>query len=173
MFLNGLRVKSIYRKVYKATQATTRKPLKHKIKTIAIIQNSDCKFSKLDVKDLAKIFGIQEENIAFMTLKDISFKNDNNESNEYYENQIGWNATLKTKVLRKFCKEPYDLLINYYNKDLYPLVALTVLSQAKFKIGLSEDFTGLNDLTVKIALGDTRRLIQEISKYMRILNLIA
>lgn len=173
MFLNGLRVKSIYRKIKKETRARSYAPLTAKVRTVAIIQHYEKPFAKASLEHLAKVLEIEEKHIAFMTLHKVIHPKDKKNPAIFSEEQIGWRGVLKSRVLKDFCDEPYDVLISYYDKDILPLAALTTFSRGKFKIGLTEDFVALNDLIVKAPLEDEKLLIQELKKYMRILNIIS
>ena len=172
MFLNGLRKKSISRRIKKELKERSYRPLTTKVKTVAILQSEDASFSPASVKLLATALGLPTKEVTLMTLVKTVGEKNQLETNIFSEKQIGWNGTLKSAGLRDFSTNKYDVLINYYDTDALPLIAVSTFSNAQFKVGLTEDLIAINDLVVAVAIGDEKVFIQELKKYMHILNII-
>lgn len=173
MFLNSLRSKTIYRKIRKESESRSFMPLSTQIKSIAILQTDEMQFTKAGLQQLAQIFKIKESAIRKMSLiKSTERKQEENPST-FSEKQIGWNGVIKSDHIKEFIRTPFDILINYYDKDILPLVALTTFSKAHMKIGFSEDLMVMNDLVISVSVKNEKLLLEEVEKYMRILNRIS
>ncbi|MFL9843905.1 DUF6913 domain-containing protein [Flavobacterium rhizosphaerae] len=69
-----------------------------------------------------------------------------------------------------FIKQPFDLLISYYNNGELPLVAASVQSEAGFKVGLSGADIRINSLIIDSVAGNYDEFITELFKYLNTLN---
>ena len=66
-----------------------------------------------------------------------------------------------------------NLLISFYSKEKLPLVKVTLLSRAKFKVGFSDMETDVgNHLVIKSDVKNYKEFISELFKYLKILNKI-
>lgn len=173
MFLNSLRSKTIYRKIRKESESRSFTPLSTQIKSIAILQTDEMQFTKAGLQQLAQIFKIKESAIRKMSLIKSTEEKQEENSSTFSEKQIGWNGVIKSDHIKEFTRTPFDILINYYDKDILPLVALTTFSKAHMKIGFSEDLMVMNDLVISVSLNNEKLLLEEVEKYMRILNRIS
>lgn len=172
MFLNGLRAKSIYRKINKELANASNKQLPKKIKTVAVLQKEGKTITPAQRKKLAALLSVHDKDIIEMTLVSEIDKKDAFETTLFTENQIGWNGKLKSTALKDFTARACDVLISYYDQEELPLVAISVFSQARFKVGLIEDLTSINDLVVTVAMTGNNVFIDEMTRYMKILKIV-
>lgn len=87
----------------------------------------------------------------------------------FSEEDLNWFYQPKSKRLKKFVSESFDLLINLSDSLNYPMKLVTAYSKAKFKIGrhISEELTPY-DFSVKMKHGDTTEsFIKEIEYYLK------
>ena len=85
---------------------------------------------------------------------------------------IGWNGNIKNTELKIFLNQDFDALISYYADDKLELRMLTALSKAKFKIGVLQTDSRLNDLIIKTDMSEFDVFKNEVFKYLTILNKI-
>ena len=71
-----------------------------------------------------------------------------------------------------FVNEPFDLLINYYDTDSLPLMLVTLKSKAKFKAGFSMVDMRLNHFMVNADATNHKQFMEELIRYLQILNKI-
>ena len=77
----------------------------------------------------------------------------------------------KTEVLN-FLDTPFDLLINYYDVNKYALLLLSIKSKANFKVGFDTVDKRVNHFIIKTLVDEYEMFIQELFKYLKILNKI-
>ena len=66
----------------------------------------------------------------------------------------------------------YDVLINFYIKDIPQLNLVAAASNAKFKVGFSDVDNRINDLVIGAGPNNIDLFISELNKYLKILNII-
>ncbi|WP_242131971.1 DUF6913 domain-containing protein [Aestuariivivens marinum] len=143
-----------------------------KVESLGVILNSD------EIDD----FELFRELAAYLhirpnKLKVIAFSPTKNEKPNFWElcfsaKDIGWNGTIKNTELQAFLDKSFDVLISYYVSDELELKLITGLSNAKFKIGILQTDTRLNDLIIKTHLDEFKVFKKEVFKYLTILNKI-
>ncbi len=144
----------------------------HKIKSLGIIIHID------EIDDFELFRGLSKElNILQNNLKVIAYSsNDKNKQNFwdtcFINKDFGWNGKIKNVELNTFLETEFDALISYYTQDEIELKLLTTLSQAKFKIGILQTDTRLNDLIIKTDLKEFNVFKKELIKYLTILKKI-
>ena len=98
-----------------------------------------------------------------------------NESDRFYnfyhfsEEDLNWFYQPKSKRLKTFVEEPFDLLINFSDSLNYPMRFVTAYSKARFKIGrhISGDMNPY-DFSIKMKAEDaTESFIKEVEYYIK------
>jgi len=142
------------------------------IKNLGIIIHID------EIDDFELFRGLAKElNVLQNNLKVIAYSsNEKNKHNSwdscFINKDFGWNGTIKNIELKAFLDTEFDALISYYAQDELELKLLTTLSQAKFKIGILQTDTRLNDLIIKTNLKEFSVFKTELIKYLTILKKI-
>lgn len=172
MFLNGLKEKSIIRKLKKKVANREYIPSGTPIRTLGILQEQGAPFEIKNRSVLAKALGITENDIEVFTFVGKLPKDQKEIEGMYAVKSIGWNATLKTAALKAFVAKDFDVLLSYYTEDHLPLRLVSGLSKAIFKVGLTNEEDGLHDLVITTAMGEEMILINELEKYLRILKIL-
>lgn len=85
---------------------------------------------------------------------------------------LKWNGELNGIVANEFLNKDFDLLISYYVQDNALLLATTFHSKASLKVGFAAIDERFNDLIIKCEPSDHAVFIQEVFKYLKILNKI-
>ncbi len=172
MFLNGLKTKSIIRKLKKAIASRSYTPSRKPIRRIGILQEGNVPFDVKKIKLLTTALGIKEKDVEVLSYIPKLSKDQKNDSDVYSESGIGWNATLKTIALKDFVARDFDILLSYYTEDRLPLQLISGLSRATFKVGLMKEEQSLHDLVITTAMGEESIFITELEKYLRILKIL-
>ena len=172
MFLNGLKAKSIIRKIEKATSERVYVPMGKKPVHVGLIQNQAYPFSVSKLQKLADTLDVRRDDITILNFVSALAKEDKGNPALLSLQQIGWNGVFKAKHLKEFSQMPFDILFNYYEKEELPLITVTALSKATFKVGISQTLEKMNDLTIHVKEGKEDLFISELEKYLKILKII-
>ncbi len=172
MFLNGLKVKSIVRKLKNETQNRRYAPSSTSIKSVGIIQDEACSFDSRKITQLAGVLGIKEKDIEIISYVHKISKDQKEVEGIFSESGIGWNATLKTSNLKTFASKKFDILLSYYTDDRLSLKVISGLSKATFKVGLNHKEEALHDLIISTEVGQEDVFTSELEKYLQILKII-
>lgn len=91
----------------------------------------------------------------------------------YFVNKdVNFNGTFSKEAIKHFVGFPFDVLISYYDNQNSNLEWLTVLSKAKFKVGLHAVHTPLNHFTINTFVENQDEFIAVFFEYLRILKKI-
>lgn len=142
------------------------------IKTVGIIFDESYFYEKEDlVKELVKN-GILEENIKVLVFKDKVKKKEVFDYPVFSYTDLTWNGRIEKKEVNDFVAETFDLLINYYDTEKSTLLLVSHLSKASFKVGFSVVDKRLNHFMIDTNAENYKVFIDELFKYLRILNKI-
>lgn len=172
MFLNGLKAKSILRKIDKVVSERDYKSNRSKPRTLAILQENKHPFNEGKVKMLLKMLDIKKDQVTVLEYVKNIRKDQKEIPSLYSEKQLGWKGVFKTRDLKEFQQKPFDILVSYYTSDQLALKAMTALSNATLKVGISPDLEEMNDLTIHVAQEQEAVFIKEFEKYLKILKVI-
>lgn len=172
MFLNGLKVKSIVRKLKNETQNRAYVPSSTSIKSVGIIQDEERSFDNKKIIRLAEVLGVKEKDIEVISYVHKISKDQKEVEGIFSESGIGWNATLKTSNLKTFTSKKFDILLSYYTEDRLSLKVISGLSKATFKVGLNHKEEALHDLIISTEVGKEDIITNELEKYLQILKII-
>lgn len=144
-----------------------RKPIHEKITTVGI----------LSIDSISTTHNLQElisETFEVRNTKIYSFRKYNKENESSYkhfsENDFDWKGNVLDTSLEAFLDTEFDLLITVFDqKNLY-LEYVTLLSKATFKVGYAELNQALFDLEIQSSISDIPSYLDEVKKYLQILN---
>jgi len=114
--------------------------------------------------------GIYSENIKFLVFKNKVKKNEVFDYKVFTYKNINWNATFDSQDVNDFVNDDFDLLISYYDTEKAPLLLVTNLSKAKFKVGFVSIDKRLNHFMIDTNAENYTVFIDELFKYLKILN---
>ena len=83
---------------------------------------------------------------------------------------MSWHATVDKKEVKDFIKEPFDLLINYYDTEKVVLLLVSHLSKASFKVGFATVDKRLNHFMIDTNAENYKVFMDELFKYLKILS---
>lgn len=116
--------------------------------------------------------GIDESNIKILVYKDKIKKNEVFDYPVFSHKDLSWRATIEIKEVKDFIKEPFDLLINYYDTEKVALLLVSHLSKASFKVGFATVDKRLNHFMINTNAENYKVFVEELFKYLKILNKI-
>lgn len=85
---------------------------------------------------------------------------------------LNWNGELNGVAATTFINKEFDLLVSYYDQERPTLLVATHFSKAHFKVGFPTSNKQLNDLTINTKTENYLVFIQELFRYLKILNKI-
>lgn len=93
------------------------------------------------------------------------------EINGFTRKQTTWSGIPKTTRAEDFIQQKFDLLIDLTRQNFFPLVYVTALSEATFKIGSSGFAVNYFDLNIEFReQPETSQLTEQILYYLRRIN---
>ena len=93
------------------------------------------------------------------------------EINGFTRKQTTWSGIPKTTRAEDFIQQKFDLLIDLTRQNFFPLVYVTALSEATFKIGSSGFAVNYFDLNIEFReQPETSELTEQILYYLRRIN---
>jgi hypothetical protein len=116
--------------------------------------------------------GYLKSQISVVIYKD---KIDKNQSSSFpiFENKdITWFANIKPEPILNFISQEFDLLINYYEEEKSPLLLVSNLSKATFKVGFLSIDKRINHFMIATTMEEQTLFIEELFRYLKILNKI-
>ena len=116
--------------------------------------------------------GIKPEDISILIYKKKENRNRNLPYLSFTKKDLNKVGEFKIGVLNDFVKAKFDLLISYYDVEKIPLLLVTHQSMANFKVGFSNVDKRLNHLMISTTVENYKTFIQELFKYLKILNKI-
>ena len=172
MFLNKIKdfwVKKIVKKSLSNLKHTVSN---NSIKSIGIIIDENY-FNKKEelIQELVKN-SIDKQQIQILVFRDLIKKKETFNYSAFSYKDLNWNATFDKNEINDFINSDFDLLISYYDVEKAPLLQITYLSKAKFKTGFESVDKRLNQFMIATQLEYYKVFIQELFKYLKILNKI-
>jgi len=142
------------------------------IKTIGIIVDESCFFEKENLLKLISDKGIKIENIEILVYKDKIKKKEVINYPSFSKNDVSCLATIENTSAKDFNAKKFDMLISYYDVNKTPLIIVTHLSLAKFKVGFALADKRLNHFMINTNVQNYKVFVDELFRYLKILNKI-
>ncbi len=143
-----------------------------KIKTVGIIFDESYFYEREALVQELILNGIEEKDIKFIVFKNKIKKNEVFDFPAFSFKDLTWIATISNPKVNDFVKEPFDLLINYYDTEKTALLLASHLSKANFKVGFSLIDNRLNHFMINTNAENYKVFMDELFKYLKILNKI-
>jgi len=140
------------------------------IKTVGIIFDESYFYEREALVQELIENGINETEIKVLVYKDKIKKNEVFDYPVFSHKDLSWHATVDKKEVKEFIKEPFDLLISYYDIEKVPLLLVTHLSKAEFKVGFAMVDKRLNHFMIDTNAENYKIFMEELFKYLKILN---
>ena len=142
------------------------------IKTVGIIFDESYFYEREALVKELILKGITENNISVLVYKDKIKKNEVFDYPVFSYKDLSWHGTVDKKEVKDFIKEPFDLLINYYDTEKAALLLVSHLSKASFKVGFASIDKKLHHFMINTNAENYKVFMDELFKYLKILNKI-
>ncbi len=172
MFLNYLKNFFTQKIVKKSIVNVNHIPLNKTIKTVGIIFDESYFYEKEALFAELVQNGIQDSDINFLVFKDIIKKKETFDYPTFCHKDLSWTATFDKSDVKEFIAQKFDLLINYYDTEKAALLLVSNQSKANFKVGFSSIDKKLNHFMIDTNAENYKVFIEELFKYLKILNKI-
>ncbi|MEY4963191.1 MAG: hypothetical protein RLZZ323_510 [Bacteroidota bacterium] len=116
--------------------------------------------------------GFVESNITVIVYSEAINKKENPSRYTFNSDVLNWNAEITDTVVSQFIQTEFDLLVSYYETEKAILLLITNNSKARFKVGFSSIDKRLHHLTITTRIKNHTIFVQELCKYLKILNKI-
>ena len=143
-----------------------------KIKTVGIVFDESYFYEREALVQELIVQGIEEKDIKVLVFKNNIKKNEAFDYPTFCNKDLSWTATFSKLEVLNFVNENFDLLINYYDVEKIPLLLLSNESKANFKVGFSNIDKRLNHFMINTNAENHTVFIDELFKYLKILNKI-
>ncbi len=77
-------------------------------------------------------------------------------------------GTLSSVSVEDFLSTEFDLLMNYYDKDIVPLVYVSAKARAKFKVGISSVTSNINHFSLEMKDFNPNQYVSHLVSYIKI-----
>lgn len=173
MFINIIKDFFLKRLLAKRISNVKNKSVTNTIKTVGILID-EAHFENIESLTGGLVRnGILPENIKTICYKDKTEKS-LVESNMliFTKKEIDWKGKTETQFVNNFVQEQFDMLISYYETGKSILMLTTNASAANFKVGFDSIDNRLNHLIIGVAAKRDDVFVEELFKYLKILNKI-
>ncbi|WP_293872026.1 hypothetical protein [Flavobacterium sp.] len=172
MFLNYIKNFSTNKIVKNSLSNVRHVPSDSVIKTVGIIFDESYFYEKEALVHALTENKIEEKDIKILVYKDKLKKNETFEYPVFSNKDLSWRGTIDKKEVKEFVKAPFDLLINYYDTEKVALLLVSHLSKASFKVGFATVDKRLNHFMINTNAENYKVFMDELFKYLKILNKI-
>lgn len=172
MFLKFIKNFAVKRVLNNYSGNVTAMDFEKNIQTIGIL------IDETSFKHKAELFqslinnGFLRENISVLAFKDQYKKDEDRPDLHFSYNDFSIAGSIESQQVKDFIATNFDLLINYYDENKSPLQLVTHLSHASFKVGFASVDFRHNHFLIDTQIENHQLFINEMIKYLRILNKI-
>ncbi len=143
-----------------------------KIEEVGILID-DTAFSQMENLVAALVQkGIEQKNIRVLVYKNSIGKKEFFDFPVFTDSDLSWTATFSKSEVKSFISKNFDLLINYYDSPKPALLVVSNQSKAIFKAGFANAEKIINHFMVDTPLENYTIFVDELFKYLKILNKI-
>jgi hypothetical protein len=170
MFLNIIKNFLLKNKVSKLLLNLPNNHTKALIKSVGVIFDGG---TTLEIENLVyELFkhGIEEDKIKVLIFKDKINKKEVHKFDVVSYQDINWSGDIVNPKAELFLNSQFDLLINYHDFESPPLVYLSYLSNANFKVGFNSRDKKINQFMINTNPNNYQLFLDELFKYLKILN---
>lgn len=169
MLLKGVKSKTIQKRIikkYEQNQAQNNK-YNSKIEKVLLLIEDGAKDTTPEL--IRKKFDWKENVVSTLIYVDLK-QSDLIEDNTFSVKDLNWFGKLKSASVKECLDQEFDVCINLVSNELGLLISLE--SNAKFRVGVDEQFANFYDLTIALESGDLNIFVDELKRYLEILNKI-
>jgi hypothetical protein len=172
MILKAFREKSNQKFINKLLSSKNVAFNNKKLESVGIIVDAT-EFSDTEAfKYFFNELGVQLPKIQIIVFVEDEKKTEKLWGNYFSKKDFGWNGAIKHAELKMFLDTEFDALVSFHKNDALELKMATAVSNANFKIGLSNVDDRLYDFILDVTTKDFEVFKKELKKYLTILKKI-
>lgn len=172
MFLSTIKFFLLKKSLKKQLSNVKQESLNCPIATVGLIVDDSIFFETSELKKEIILNKIASDTIKIIVYCD-ALKTKQVYSHPTFDSKVlNYRGEFNQKEINDFISDEFDLLISYYTVEKPFLLLLTHKSKAKFKVGFSTIDKRLNHLLINIAVENYKGFVQELFRYLKILNKI-
>ena len=172
MFLNYIKNFFTQKIVKKSLSNAKLESTAETIKSVGIVFDESYFYEKEALVNELVNNGIEKQCIQVVVFKNKIKKNEQFDYPVFSHKDLSWAATFSNSDVKDFMAVKFDLLINYYDTEKSPLLLVSNLSKAKFKVGFASIDKKLNHFMINTNAENYKVFVDELFKYLKILNKI-
>ncbi len=175
MFLKGLKDKFKYKSGLKYLKEELNSPPEFLerskgIKSVGVIVDLDS-FNRAEAfYDFVEEYHLRPNAVKIIGYKGYYDKNSPYATPVFSDKDLGWNGNIENSYALEFLSREYDLLVNYYTKDILMMQLMTIKTKARINVGFSEIDNSFNDLILEADFQDFDTFKRELKKYLLVMN---
>jgi hypothetical protein len=137
--------------------------------SVGILWENDQREAFVKVENELYLAGIKTSGLCYFPQRKAVIPE---EINGFSKKQTSWCFEIpKTKLAEDFIHQKFDILIDLTGQKSFPLVYITALSEAAFKIGYSSNSVNYFDLNIEFQVQpDADQLATQILYYLKRIN---
>ena len=175
MFLKGLKDKFKYKSGLKYLKEELNNPPEilersKGIKSVGVIVDLDAFERAESFYDFVEEYRLRPNAVKIIGYKGYYDKNSPYATPVFSDKDLGWNGNIENSYALEFLSREYDLLVNYYTKDILMMQLMTIKTKARINVGFSEIDNSFNDLILEVDLQDFDTFKRELKKYLLVMN---
>ncbi len=173
--LKGLRDKSLQKVLEATISARQAHPRAIQLKSLGVLLDARQSVDVMSIMRLADQLGVKASEVDVLGLKehkDVAKEQTSNNTNYFDEKMISSSGGFKSDVVANFVNKPFDVLISLYSESQKGLDLVAASSKAKFKVGYTTVDHRINDLVIGAEPNNSGIYINELKKYLKILDII-
>ncbi|UZO79363.1 hypothetical protein NBT05_10315 [Aquimarina sp. ERC-38] len=174
MILKGFKQNALKRSI-ESYITKRKKEAFHKkgIDSLGVLIDASAPVNVVLLLKLANELGVPSEKLTVLGYQEDQKEITESPDSSYYNDKaIGVNGSFKSNTVNNFINQPFDVLINFYGESKPALDIVASASKARFKVGFAAIDHRINDLVIGGAEGDNNLFINELKKYLKILEII-
>jgi hypothetical protein len=137
--------------------------------SVGILWEHDQKEAFIKVENELYLAGIKTSGLCYYPMKKAIIPE---EINGFSKKQTSWCLEIpKTKLAEDFIHQKFDILMDLSGQKSFPMVYITALSEATFKIGYTSSSANYFDLNIEFQVQpDSDQLATQILYYLKRIN---
>jgi len=117
-------------------------------KKIGILFDASELEEKLAVLRFSKLLRSDGKSVKLLAFVDRSLKGENQPFPTFSKKDLDWALLPKSNIVFEFMEKPFDLLLNFSQKEILPLEYIAATSNARFRVGMASQKTYCYDLMI-------------------------
>ncbi|WP_442870096.1 DUF6913 domain-containing protein [Altibacter sp. HG106] len=167
---DSLKRKAIQRQTRQLLEKRDTSHINDPLKTLGFLVHEGM-FNELEtLQESWQFFELQPKDVKVFSFLEVKKSAPSLRSNQMTNKDVSWKGVISNVNAVEFLDRPFDVLVGYYAGTQPMLDLMMSRSKAKFKVGCKGGTPGIYDLLLDIAPEQNALFLEELKKYMIVLN---